>query len=155
MDTLNESVTVLGSIRDEDQHIPLSLSIVVGAFAIRDSPKMWLMDYCPISDKELHGSAEEVMMRSRNLLLERLIGLFQRVEEFARDLWLPESRDLCSKQFSLKGICDRQDCPRRHSMPSSDECKLRIKVRVCKGICAVSRIRLANIYKRVWKLCAR
>ena len=96
MDALNESITVLGSIRDEDQHIPLSLSIVVGAFAIRDSPEMWLMDYCPISDKVPRESAEEVKTRSRNLLLERMIGLFQRVEDFARNLWLPQSRDLCS-----------------------------------------------------------
>ena len=99
MDALNESVAVLGSIRLKDQHIPLSLSIVMGAFAIRDSPEMWLMDYCPISGKELRESAEEVMSRSQNLLLERMIGLFQRVEGCARDLWLPQSKDLCSKHI--------------------------------------------------------
>ena len=96
---LDESVAVLGLIRDEDQHIPLSLSIVVGAFAIRDSPLLGLMDYCPISNQGPRGGAKKVMARSRNLLLERMIGLFRRVEGFARDLWLPQSRDLCSKQI--------------------------------------------------------
>ena len=71
----------------------------MGAFVIRDSPEMWLMDYCPISDKVPRENAEEMMTRSRNLLLKRMIGLFQRVEEFARDFWLPHARDLCSKHI--------------------------------------------------------
>ena len=90
MDALNESVTVLESIRGEDQYIPLSLSIVVGAFAIRESSELWLMDYCSISDMNPRESAEEVVTRSRNLLFERMISLFIRVEDIARSLWLPQ-----------------------------------------------------------------
>ena len=123
VDALNESVAVLGSIPHKNQHFPLSLSIAMGAFAIRDSPEMWLMDYCPISVKGLRERAEEVTTRCRNLLLERMIGLFTKVEDVARNLWLRQNRELCSRKFSFKGSCHLKDCPERHSMPSRDECK--------------------------------
>lgn len=109
MDALIESVAVLVSIGQEGQDIPTPLSIVVGAFTIQDSSQdspqdsseIWLMDYCLISDKKPHESpekmrSEEVVMRSRNLFLERMISLFVKVEEVARVLWSPQSRELCS-----------------------------------------------------------
>lgn len=80
----------------------------MGAFAIQDSSQdsseMWLMDYCLISDKKPHESpekvsTEEVVTRSRNLFLEKMISLFIKVEEVARNLWSPQSKELCSRHF--------------------------------------------------------
>ena len=99
MEALNGSVAVLGLVRPGDRSIPLPLSIVVGAFATRDSSEMWLMGYCPILGMNARESAEKVVTRSRNLLFERMIGLFTRVEDVARNLWMPQSKDLCSKHI--------------------------------------------------------
>jgi hypothetical protein len=99
---LNRVVGILGSTQDEDQELPLEISIVMGAFPIKDTPETWLLDYSPICDgRKSRYTSGEVVTRSRELLLERMIGLYFRLDDIARLLWLPRGGDICPRMKSV------------------------------------------------------
>lgn len=155
---LNRAVGILGSTQDEDQELPPAISIVMGAFPIKDTPETWLLDYSPICDgRKSRYTSGEVVARSRKGILQRMIGLYLRLaDDIAKQLWLPRGGDICPRMKNIfhssfflctmfshnlmcsKGYCERQGCMRRHKAPSGDACKLRMKVcsyNMVSGMC--------------------
>ncbi|KAF8533500.1 hypothetical protein BDD12DRAFT_898763 [Trichophaea hybrida] len=99
---LNRVVSILGSTQDEDQELPLAVSIVMGAFPIHNTPETWLLDYSPVCDgKKARYTSGEVAMRCKSKLIEQMIALYIRLDDVGRLLWLPRGGDICPRMKNI------------------------------------------------------
>ncbi|KAF8535500.1 hypothetical protein BDD12DRAFT_892638 [Trichophaea hybrida] len=133
---LRKTVSLWALIRD-NQEIPLPIAVVFGAFRHNQKPKVLLLDYSPLPSEYEQA---KVVLHTREMLLVQMIGLYDKLDEVARDFWQPQRTKLCSRHYRYghwetvtnQGWWDadgqgREICDRRHEQLSRDECKSRIQ----------------------------
>jgi hypothetical protein len=94
---LRKTVGFWASIQD-DQELPLPIAIVLGAFRHSENPEISVLEYSPLRSVSLREQVK-VTLRTREKLLVQMIGLYDKLDEVARDFWGPQKKKLCAKHY--------------------------------------------------------
>ncbi|KAF8248699.1 P-loop containing nucleoside triphosphate hydrolase protein [Wilcoxina mikolae CBS 423.85] len=110
----------------EGRPIPLPIAIAFGVFPQKETSAVTLCSDSPLRPLPQNpGEAAELTKICKKVLLEKMLSLYEWVDEVARTHWQTETR-LCTRFIHL-GHCGREGCQNRHEQLSRDRCKTRIE----------------------------